>query len=358
LGGAVFQTLEQKEGGSMMTAKYGVGIIGAGWVSGEYVKAFRDHPLTEVVGMYNRTPGKATNVMKTHGVEGKEYASIDEFFDDERINIIVHCAHANTRPEYISRAASSGRHVVIEKPVSTNPEGVAQVREAVKKAGVKSIVSCVLRWNPQFQTIRALIDDGKLGDLIYAEADYWHPIIKAYPGYSSYMKKLSGGSSFVVAGVHAADTLRWLAGDIVEVAAFSTGPIMNKDYEYQPVSVAALKFANGAIGKLSSIVEGETPYIFNCRLFGTTMSINNNRIHSAKYYPGTLGYWEFPTVKPDSGEVSHHPFVPEINHFMECIENDVESHASIHDMVKTMNLCFAIDESAANGGQPVQVKLD
>ena len=71
-----------------------------------------------------------------------------------------------------------------------------------------------------------------------------------------------------------------------------------------------------------------------------------------------LRFWEteFPTVKPDSGDVAHHPFVPEIGHFMECIEDDVESHASIYDMVKTMALCFAMDESAAKGGQPVAVK--
>ena len=253
-----------------MTKSYGVGIIGAGWVAGEYVKAFRDHPLTQIVGMYNKTPEKATNLMKTHGVDGKEFKSVDALLDDKHIDIVVHCAHADTRAEYISRAALSGRHVVIEKPASTSPEGTAQIVEAVKKAGVKSIVSCVLRWNPQFQTIRALMDDGKLGDLMYAEGDYWHPIIKAYPGYPYYMKKISGGSSFTVAGVHAADTLRWLAGEIVEVAAFSAGPIMNKEYEYPPVTVASLRFANGAIGKLSSVIEGETPYIFNMRLFGTT----------------------------------------------------------------------------------------
>jgi predicted dehydrogenase len=341
-----------------VTKKYGVGIVGAGWVSGEYVKAFRDHPLTYVVGMYSKTPGKATNLMKTHGVDAKEFGSFEEMLDDKRINIIAHCAHADTRPDMISRAALSGRHVVIEKPVATTPEGVAQVREAVGKAGVKSIVSCVLRWNPQFETIRALIDDGKLGDLMYAEADYWHPIVKAYSGYPYYMKKLHSGSSFVIAGVHAADILRWLAGDVVEVAAFSTGPIMNHDFDYQPISVAALKFANGAVGKLSSVIEGETPYIFNTRLFGTTMSIDNNRIHSSRWYPGTLGYYEFPTIKPESGDVSHHPFVPEIRHFMECIEGNVESHACIEDIHKTMALCFAIDESAAKGGQPVKVKLD
>ena len=341
-----------------MPGKYGVGIIGAGWVSGEYVKAFRDHPLTRVVGMYNKTPDKATNLMKSHGVAGKEFKSFEELLDDPNVNIVVHCAHADTRPDMISRAALRGKHVVIEKPVALTPEGVAQVREAVTKSGVKSIVSCVLRWNPQFQTIRALLDDGKLGNLIYAEGDYWHPIVKAYPGYPYYMKKAHSGSSFVIAGVHAVDTVRWLAGEVVEVSAFSTGPIDNKDYDYQPVTVAALRFANGAIGKLSSMIEGETPYIFNCRLFGTTMSIDNNRVHSYKYYPGTLGYWEFPTVKPESGDVSHHPFVPEIRHFMECIESNKESHASIHDTYKTMALCFAIDESAAKGGQPVKVKLD
>ena len=252
-----------------MTKSYGVGIIGAGWVAGEYVKAFRDHPLTQIVGMYNKTPEKATRLMKTHGVDGKEFNSVDALLDDKHIDIVVHCAHADTRAEYISRAALSGRHVVIEKPASTSPEGTAQIVEAVKKAGVKSIVSCVLRWNPQFKTIRAMLDDGKLGDLIYAEGTTGIPIIKAYPGYPYYMKKISGGSSFTVAGVHAADTLRWLAGEVVEVAAFSAGPIMNKDYEYPPVSVAALKFANGAVGKLSSVIEGETPYIFNMRLFGT-----------------------------------------------------------------------------------------
>src|SRR4030042_47982 len=104
----------------MMTKKYGVGIIGAGWVSGEYVKAFRDHPLTEVVGMYNKTPGKATNVMKSLGVEGREFETLDEFFKDDRINIVVSCTHPDVRADHCVRAAETGRHIVIEKPVGMN----------------------------------------------------------------------------------------------------------------------------------------------------------------------------------------------------------------------------------------------
>jgi predicted dehydrogenase len=57
------------------------------------------------------------------------------------------------------------------------------MRAAIAKAGVKSVSSVVLRWNPQFETVKALLNEGKLGKLIYAEADYWHPIVKAYSGY-------------------------------------------------------------------------------------------------------------------------------------------------------------------------------
>ena len=336
-------------------AKYGVGILGAGWVAGEYVKAFRDHPLTEIVGIYNRTPGKATRLLEAHGVQAREFASDNELFDDERIKIVVSCTPPDVRVEHVVRAAESGRHVVIEKPVALTIEGVEEIRDAIAKAGVKSVTSFVLRWNPQFETTKQLIADGVLGDVIYAEGDYWHPMSKLYPSYPWTVGKEMGGSAVVAAGCHAVDALRWFAGEIEEVTAFSRGPIINLDYEYDPVSVACVRFENGAIGKLATLLDGETPYIFNVRLFGSEGTIQNNEVFSRKHYPGATDYWKYPTVKPDSGDVAHHPFVPEIAHFMECIENDVESHASIHDSWKSMAVCFAIDESAAQGGMPVRV---
>lgn len=95
-----------------MAAKYGVGLLGAGWVAGEYVKAFRDHPLTEVVGIYNRTPGKATRLLQNHRVAGVEYASLDDFFADDRIQIVVSCTHPDVRTGHCICAAQKGRHIV------------------------------------------------------------------------------------------------------------------------------------------------------------------------------------------------------------------------------------------------------
>ena len=338
----------------MSSAKYGVGLIGAGWVAGEYVKVFRDHPLAEVVGIYNRTPGKASRLLKAHGVEGKEYETIDQFFNDDQIQIVVSCTHPDVRAEHCTRAAETGRHIVIEKPVGLSLRETAQIRAAVAKAGVKTVTSFVLRWNPQFETVRQLIKDGVLGDLIYGEADYWHPSRRSNPD-SPYAMKKYVGSAFLAGGCHAVDMLRFLGGEVTEVAAFAAPARLNLAFDYPPVVAASLKFANGAVGKLSAILEGDSPYIFSCRLFGTEGTIHNNRVYSTKHYPGALDYWEFPTIKPDSGDVAHHPFKQEIDHFLTCLENKVESHASIYDSYKSMAICFAIDESAAKGGQPVKV---
>ena len=215
-------------------AKYGVGIIGTGWVAGEYVKVFRDHPLTEIVGVYNRTSGKGAALLADHGVEAREYGSVDELFDDERIGIIASCTHPDSRREHCVRAAETGRHIVVEKPVGLSLDDSLAIRDAVAKAGVKTVTSFVLRWNPQFLTVQQLIADGVLGDLIYGEADYWHPFKTAYPGYASFVKKEVSGSAVVCGGCHAVDILRFLGGEIVEVAAYSGPKRINHGLRVRP----------------------------------------------------------------------------------------------------------------------------
>src|SRR2546429_7745821 len=207
-----------------MAKKYGVGILGAGWVAGEYVKAFRDHPLTEVIGVYNRTPGKAGRLMKTHGVDAQEYKSEDELFNDERVKIVVSCTPPDVRPAQIERAAKTGRHVVIEKPIALDYAGVRRIHRAVSEAKVKSVTSFVLRWNPQFITVKKLQADGVIGKMIYAEADYWHPLKKEYPSYPWAVAMPLGGGAFIAAGCPAGAAIRYFAAEVAEVPALSAVP--------------------------------------------------------------------------------------------------------------------------------------
>lgn len=337
-------------------SKLGVGIIGAGWTAGEYLKACRDNPNTEVIGIHSRTPGKATELMEQHGVQGKEFATLEDFMRDDNIQIVISATPQTVRPDHAVMAAETGRHVVLEKPVALDREGVDRIREAITKHGVKSITSFILRWLPQFQTLRKMVDDGFLGSLIYAEADYWHPLRKIYPPYWWAVQREYNGSTFNGAGCHAVDILRYFCGDIEEVSAYSASPKLNHDFDFDPTAVAIVKFENGGIGKVSSLQEGDTPYVFNFRAFGSNGSIQNNRVYSSTLYPGNTDYYEFPTIGPTSGDVEHHPFSDEIERLVTAIQTDTEADASIHDSYKTMAVTFAIDESAEKGGVPVKVK--
>ena len=125
-------------------AEFGVGILGAGESAGEYVKAFRDHPATTVVGVYSRTPGSGARLLQLHGVAAREYSSDDELLDDDRVQIVVSATPPDVRPAHVIRAAESGRHIVIEKPVALSMEAVDQIRRAVSGSGVKTVTSFVL----------------------------------------------------------------------------------------------------------------------------------------------------------------------------------------------------------------------
>jgi predicted dehydrogenase len=69
-----------------------------------------------------------------------------------------------------------------------------------------------------------------------------------------------------------------------------------------------------------------------------------------------MDFAEIPTVLPDSPSVTHHPFVPQIAHFVECIQEGRETHCNIADAVKTHEICLAA-EISKNEGRPVKLPL-
>jgi len=86
--------------------------------------------------------------------------------------------------------------------------------------------------------------------------------------------------------------------------------------------------------------------------------MRDNRISSKRLFPGQTGWTTMKTVLLDSGEVEHHPFHAQIDHFVDCIREGRESHCNIADAYRTHELCMAIDRSIARGGRPVTLPLE
>lgn len=335
-------------------AEIGVGILGSGWVSGEHIKAYQANPSTRVVGICSRTrQGAIEKLAETGAADARIYPSLEEMLADPDIQAISICTPPNQHPQNVIAGAKAGKHMLIEKAVANDRQSLDQMLAAVREAGVRTVVSFVLHWNPEFMLIKKILSQRAIGDIFYAEVDYWHNIGPQYKQYAWNVKKEIAGSALLSAGIHAVDAIRYFVADeVAEVFAFSNK--CNSDYEYDTNLVGALKFQSGAIGKVSVSFDVQSPYAFNIDLLGTQGTIRDNRVYSPKFFEGQTDWLEVPTIRPDSGDVTHHPFRGEINHFVDCILNGVESPLNLEDAARTHAVCYALDESAATG-KPVSV---
>lgn len=335
----------------------GVAIHGAGWIAHAHARSWLKNPHVRVVSVSDVCRQRATQLAADFGICAAVRDRYEEVLADQQVDIVDICGPSHVHAEHGIAAAEAGKHVLVEKPIALTMAENRTLRDAVATAGVKSLGGFVLRWHPEFQLIQTLLAAGAIGNLFYVEVDYWHAIRPTHHAWELHSKRKTAGSAMLLAGCHAVDAARWLAGDeVVEVSAMANN--IRERCEYEANVVAVMKFRSGAVGKVSTLFDCEMPYTFNIDLAGTEGTIRDNRLWSKKLLPGQTSWTTIPTVLPDSGDVDYHPFDAEIDHFVDCIRQGCESHCNIADAYRTHELCMAIDRSLAQGGQPVRLPLD
>jgi predicted dehydrogenase len=341
-----------------MTKPFGAAILGTGDVSGEHIRAYQANPHTEVRAILSRDSARAAAKAREFGLPHcRPYTSLDELLKADDIQLVSICTPHHLHVEMGVACAQARKHVLVEKPIALDLAGLRQLEAAIRENGVRSVVSFVLRWNPLFETIKAILAEGSLGSLYYGEIDYLHGITEKYSLFPWVSKRAYGGTALLAGGCHAVDGLRWFIGrEAVEVFCygnFSRGNPLG--YEYEPNSVTLIRFDDGTLAKTATSFEYMAPYAFPIALMGDRGSIRDNRLFTKKW-PGQTGWATIPTVLPDSGAVTHHPFLAEIDHFVDCILTGQESHCNVADAVKTHEICLAAETSRVEG-KPIGLPL-
>ncbi|MHB0959544.1 MAG: Gfo/Idh/MocA family protein [Pirellulaceae bacterium] len=336
--------------------KLGVAIHGVGDVAYAHAASWCRSPHAEIVSISSRNPESAQRLADKFGLRCTIHRNYEEVLQDPRVDIVNLSGPSYVHAEQAIAAAESGRHVLVEKPMVLTMDENRALRDAVAKSHVKTVVGFVLRWNPMFQSLKTLLAQRTIGDLFYAEVDYWHGLGPSYRGWDWASRRSTGGSAMLFGGCHAVDALRWFANEeVLEVSALANN--QRALWEYDANVVAIVKFRSGAIGKTSVLFDAKIPYTFNVDLLGTDGSVRDNRLWIPKLLPGQRQWSTFPTITPESADVHHHPFDAQIDHFVDCIRHDVESHCNVADSYHTHELCLAIDQSVSEGGRLIRLPL-
>jgi len=352
--------------------RFGVLIHGAGWVAGQHIAAFHAHPAARVVAVSSRSLASAQARVAASGLSGvRVHDDFAQALAEPDVDIVSICTPQHVHCAHVVAAARAGKHLVIEKPIANSRNEMHRMLAAVHAAGVRTVVSFVLRWNPLFRELKSRIAMGAIGRPYYVEADYLSHNGSWWSGWNDAHTIDGGVSAMLVGGCHAVDAMRWFAADgefsaatPVEVFAIRGGYRKGRAREYSPLThtwiddappmqydgleVALVKFDNGALGKISVNADCVMPYRFPLRVFGDRGTILDHHLWSPAA-AASPSWVDVPGTRPDSSDVSHHPFRAQVEHFIDCLVRDVESHCNLDDAVLTHEIVFAAQECYRTG---------
>jgi myo-inositol 2-dehydrogenase / D-chiro-inositol 1-dehydrogenase len=172
--------------------------------------------------------------------------------------------------EMVESAAASGKHIFCEKPLSLDPARADDAIAAARTAGVKLQIGFHRRFDPDFRSVKARIDDGSVGEIRFFRAtcrDMRAPSLE-------YLR--SCGGMFADVTLHDFDVARWLIGEVDEVyaagAALSDPAIAEVAGDVDN-AIVVLRFASGAMGVIDNSRASAYGYDASLEIMGSRSTL-------------------------------------------------------------------------------------
>ncbi|NOU92275.1 gfo/Idh/MocA family oxidoreductase [Paenibacillus sp. LMG 31456] len=190
-------------------SKLRIAVIGAGSISDVHFNSYVNNEEVELVAVCDLIEERARAKADKYGAR-KVFTNYNDLLADPEIDAVSICTWNNTHVEISIAALEAGKHVLVEKPMSTDINKALELQEAVKRSGKKLQVGFVRRYSGSAKVLKQFIDAGELGDIYYAKASILRRL--GNPGGWFSDKERSGGGPLMDIGVHIIDLCWYLMG--------------------------------------------------------------------------------------------------------------------------------------------------
>lgn len=165
--------------------------------------------------------------MRLHAVsEENMFSDWSQLLSQDRLaDLLLICTQDNMHFEPAMAALKKGYHILLEKPISKDPEECLQLAAAAERYGRHVIVAHVLRYTEFFTQIKQLLETGAVGEVVsihlIEKVAFWH---QAHSFVRGNWRRADLSSPMILAkSCHDMDVLLWLAGsDCRAVASFGS----------------------------------------------------------------------------------------------------------------------------------------
>lgn len=249
----------------------GFAIVGCGMISRFHAKAIADIRGAEIVACFDSYAPGADRFAEEIGCTA--YHDLAEMLADPRVDIVNICTPSGAHLDPAVAAAKAGKHVVVEKPLEITLKRCDAIIKACQDNNVKLATIMPSRFSPANVALKKAIEQGRFGKLTLGDTyvKWWRSQEYYDSGGWRGTWALDGGGAYMNQAIHNVDLLYWLMGDVTEVQAV-TDTLAHERIEVEDVGVAAVRFANGALGTLEATTAAFPGLLKKTEIHGTTGS--------------------------------------------------------------------------------------
>jgi predicted dehydrogenase len=176
-------------------------------------------------------------------LDAPHYRDLDAMLSNQALDgVIVATPNALHTPHAL-RCIDKRLPVLIEKPMAETVANGERIAAAAESAGVPVLVGHHRRHNPVLAAARETIRSGGLGRIATISASA--VLLKPDAYFETAWRREPGGGPVLINLIHLIDDLRFLCGEIVEVAALGSNAL--RGFAVEDSAAAALRFESGAL---------------------------------------------------------------------------------------------------------------
>lgn len=336
-------------------------VVGAGLIGPRHAEHVRNNPSCELFAIVDPSPNALSVAQLLHTKHFSSISDMIEFCTISHMDIpdgAIVCTPNHTHISVARELASHGIHLLVEKPLSSNPRDAAALKEYTERANVKLLVGHHRRFNPYI--VAAKKNLVRVGEIIAVQGTWALKKPETYFQEGPWRTDCeTGGGALLINLVHDLDLLQYLFGPIERVYA----ELLKKQRKHYPNvdegAALTLRFRNGITGTFICSDNVTSPFNFESgtgenptvplhhdlqgfyRIFGSSGTLSVPDLTLFHQNLEKEESWLKNVIQTNLGQdaVNQLPFDLQLEHFVDVIRGQCEPYCTADDGISAV-LCI------------------
>jgi predicted dehydrogenase len=239
-------------------------VIGLGWWGKQITTCLKGSDVIRVTHAVDVAPANVAGFAREHGLQLT--AGLDQVLADRDVDAVIVATPHSQHEGQVLQAASAGKQVFCEKPLTLTSAGAKRMLAACDQAGIILGIGHERRFEPAMEQVLSMITGGRLGQVLHLEANVSHNLFASLDGSNWRVNPTDAPAGAMTAlGIHLTDLFISFVGRPTAVQA-KTAKVLQTVAGLDHVS-AQIDFACGATAAITCL--SSTPFHGRLAVYGT-----------------------------------------------------------------------------------------